>query len=146
MFFCHFFLWIAKVFFFFLVAFSFKNFSKTNLTFYWVASIAIPVGKWVIFLCYFLIFYFYWVASMAILVGKWVIFLCCREWRFSASLNKIYPYGAQEWKVNWINKTGDEKWISGVLKATSNGLRQQFFARRWSRNQSEQWVSNRPYL
>ncbi|XP_068671483.1 amidase-like [Montipora foliosa] len=28
-----------------------------------------------------------------------------RAWRFSASLNKIYPYGAQEWNVNWINKT-----------------------------------------
>ena len=31
-----------------------------------------------------------------------------REWRSSASLNRIYPYGAQEWNVNWINKTGGE--------------------------------------
>ena len=22
---------------------------------------------------------------------------------------KMYPYGAQEWNVNWINKTGGEK-------------------------------------
>ena len=28
--------------------------------------------------------------------------------------------GAQEWIVNWINKTN----ISGILKAASNGLRQ----------------------
>ena len=53
-----------------------------------------------------------------------------REWRFSGSLNKIYPYGAQEWNVNLINKTGGEKQISGILKATSNTLRQQSFARR----------------
>ena len=32
-----------------------------------------------------------------------------RKWRFGGSLNKIYLYGAQEWNVNWINKTGDEK-------------------------------------
>ena len=31
-----------------------------------------------------------------------------REWRFSGSLNKIYPYEAQKWQINWIlNKTGD---------------------------------------
>ena len=30
------------------------------------------------------------------------------EWRFSASFNKIYPHGAQEWNVNWMNKTGDD--------------------------------------
>ena len=45
---------------------------------------------------------------------------------FSGCLNKIYPLGAQEWNVNWMNKTGDEKEISGIFKATSNGLRQQF--------------------
>ena len=28
---------------------------------------------------------------------------------FSRSLNKIYPHGAQEWNVNWMNKTGGEK-------------------------------------
>ena len=32
-----------------------------------------------------------------------------REWRFSASLNQIYTYGAQEWNVHWINKKGGEK-------------------------------------
>ena len=32
-----------------------------------------------------------------------------RKWRFGGSLNKIYLYGAQEWNVNWINKTGGEK-------------------------------------
>ena len=32
-----------------------------------------------------------------------------REWCFSGSLNKIYPYGPQEWNFNWINKTGGEK-------------------------------------
>ena len=32
-------------------------------------------------------------------------------WRFSASLNKIYPYGGQEWNVNRINKTGGESGI-----------------------------------
>ena len=31
------------------------------------------------------------------------------EWRFSVSLNKIYPYGAQEWNVNWISNLGGEK-------------------------------------
>ena len=31
------------------------------------------------------------------------------EWRFGASLNKIYPYGAQEWNVNWISNLGGEK-------------------------------------
>ena len=34
-----------------------------------------------------------------------------REWRFSASLNKVYPYGAQEWNVDRINKTGGESGI-----------------------------------
>ena len=53
-----------------------------------------------------------------------------RKWRFGGSLNKTYPYGAKEWNVNWINKTGGEKKISGILKATSNGLRQQSVARR----------------
>ena len=32
-----------------------------------------------------------------------------RKWRFGGSLNKMYPYAAKEWKVNWINKTGGEK-------------------------------------
>ena len=32
-----------------------------------------------------------------------------RKWLFGGSLNKIYLYGAQEWNVNWINKTGSEK-------------------------------------
>ena len=47
-----------------------------------------------------------------------------REWRFSESLNKIYLHGAQEieWNVDWINKTGGEKYISGILKATNNGI------------------------
>ena len=40
-------------------------------------------------------------------------------------LNKVYPYGAQEWNVDSINKTSGEKLISGILKATNNGLRQQ---------------------
>ena len=31
------------------------------------------------------------------------------KWRFGGSLNKIDLYGSQEWNVNWINKTGDEK-------------------------------------
>ena len=31
-----------------------------------------------------------------------------REWRFSASFNKICSHGAQEGNVNWINKTGDD--------------------------------------
>ena len=26
----------------------------------------------------------------------------------------------KEWNVNWINKTGSEKQISGIFKATSN--------------------------
>ena len=34
-----------------------------------------------------------------------------------------------EHNLNWINKTGVKK-ISGILKATSNGLRQQSVARR----------------
>ena len=42
-----------------------------------------------------------------------------REWRFGGSLNKIYPYGAQEWNVNWINKT------SGENRFLDNELRQQ---------------------
>ena len=33
-------------------------------------------------------------------------------------------------EINWINNTGDEKEISGILKATSNGLRQKSIARR----------------
>ena len=38
-----------------------------------------------------------------------------------------YPCGAKEWNVNWINKTGGERniWNLKLLKATSNGLRQQ---------------------
>ena len=36
-------------------------------------------------------------------------FYVTREWSFGGSLNKMYPYGAQEWNFNWINKTGDEK-------------------------------------
>lgn len=28
-----------------------------------------------------------------------------RKWRFGGYLNKMYPYGAKEWKVDWINKT-----------------------------------------
>ena len=39
-----------------------------------------------------------------------------REWRFSESLNKIYPHGAQEWKVNWMNKTGGENKYMESLK------------------------------
>ena len=31
------------------------------------------------------------------------------KWHLSGSLNKIHSYGAQEWKINWINKTGSEK-------------------------------------
>ena len=42
----------------------------------------------------------------------------------------MYPYGGKEWKVNRINKPGGEKRMSGILKATSNGLRPQSFARR----------------
>ena len=49
---------------------------------------------------------------------------------FGGSLNKRYLYGAQKSNVNWINKTGGEKQISGILKATINGLRQHSFARR----------------
>ena len=52
-----------------------------------------------------------------------------RKWHFGGSLNKMYPYGAKEWNVNWINETGGEK-ISGIFKATSNGFRQQSVARR----------------
>ena len=29
-----------------------------------------------------------------------------RKWRFGGSLSKMYPYGAKEWNVKWINKTG----------------------------------------
>ena len=32
-----------------------------------------------------------------------------RKWRFGGYLNKMYPYGAKEWNVNWTNKTGGEK-------------------------------------
>ena len=52
------------------------------------------------------------------------------KWRFGGYFKKIYLYGAQEWNVNWINKTSGEKLISGILKAMNNGLRQQSFARR----------------
>ena len=31
------------------------------------------------------------------------------KWGFGGSLNIMYPYGAKEWNVNWINKTGGEK-------------------------------------
>ena len=31
-----------------------------------------------------------------------------RKWRYGGSLNKMYPYGAKEWNVNCINKTGGE--------------------------------------
>ena len=34
---------------------------------------------------------------------------CKCAWCFSASLNKVYPYGAQEWNINRINQTGGEK-------------------------------------
>ena len=33
------------------------------------------------------------------------------KWRFGGSLNKMCLYGAQEWNVNWINKTVREKKI-----------------------------------
>ena len=29
-----------------------------------------------------------------------------RKWRFGGSLKNMHPYGAKEWNVNWINKTG----------------------------------------
>ena len=32
-----------------------------------------------------------------------------RKWRFGGSLIELYPYGAKEWNVNWIHKTGGEK-------------------------------------
>ena len=47
------------------------------------------------------------------------------RWCFIGCLNTIYPYGVQECKVNSINNTSGETWISGILKATNNGVWQQ---------------------
>ena len=37
----------------------------------------------------------------------------------------MYPKGAQEWNDTSINNTSDEKWTSGIFKATKNGLRKE---------------------
>ena len=47
--------------------------------------------------------------EFVILVNQqWVRKSLQREWRFSASFNKICSHGAQEGNVNWMNKTGDD--------------------------------------